>query len=204
EVQNALSWFINSYTDLADWKASVDRLISFDQAMARAEAAGVESVGIQLTDSASEELKIDHLELGLPDGRSLAHQVSMQISAGERGLVSGPSGTSKSTLLRLIAVSWPYGAGRVLLPRLGRLLFLPQRPYVPIGSLRHVVTFPAAPGSFSDAAITEALVSCKLGDYAARLDESHQWDRRLSPGEQQRIAIARALLQRPDWLFLDE
>ena len=119
-------------------------------------------------------------------------------------LVSGPSGAGKSTLLRAIAGIWPYGAGRILRPRLGRLLFLPQRPYVPIGSLRHAVTFPAAPGSFADGEIAKTLRDCLLGGYTERLDESHQWDRRLSPGEQQRLAFARALLQRPDWLFLDE
>ncbi|HEX4571153.1 MAG TPA: ABC transporter ATP-binding protein/permease, partial [Dongiaceae bacterium] len=204
QVQTALSWFINSYTDIAEWKASADRLISFQQAMIRAEAIGADGAGIQVVDSEGADLALEQLALALPGGRHLTSGTNATIARGERLLVSGPSGAGKSTLLRAIAGIWPYGAGRILRPRLGRLLFLPQRPYVPIGSLRHAVTFPAAPGSFLDSEITEALQSCLLGDYAGRLDESHQWDRRMSPGEQQRLAFARALLQRPDWLFLDE
>ncbi|HXQ42389.1 MAG TPA: ABC transporter ATP-binding protein/permease [Candidatus Udaeobacter sp.] len=204
QVQGALSWFINVYTDLADWKASVDRLISFDQAIAKAEAAGADGAGIALGEARGDDLEIEKLDLGLPDGRTLISGIDAEVAPGDRLLVSGPSGSGKSTLLRAIAGIWPYGAGRILLPRLKRLLFLPQKPYVPIGSLRHAVTFPAAPGSFSDADIAEALKTCRLPDYAGRLDEFHHWDRRLSPGEQQRLAFARALLQRPDWLFLDE
>jgi putative ATP-binding cassette transporter len=204
QVQNALSWFINVYTDLADWKASVDRLISFDQAIAKAEAAGADGAGIALGEAQGDDLEIEKLDLGLPDGRALISGIDAEVAPGERLLVSGPSGSGKSTLLRAIAGIWPYGAGQILLPRLKRLLFLPQKPYVPIGSLRHAVTFPAAPGSFSDTDIAEVLKMCRLPDYAGRLDEFHHWDRRLSPGEQQRLAFARALLQRPDWLFLDE
>jgi len=203
-VQNALSWFINVYTDLADWKASVDRLISFDQAIAKAEAAGADGAGIAMGEAQGNDLEIEKLDLGLPDGRTLISGIEAAVAPGDRLLVSGPSGSGKSTLLRAIAGIWPYGAGQILLPRLKRLLFLPQKPYVPIGSLRHAVTFPAAPGSFSDADIAEALKTCRLPDYAGQLDEFHHWDRRLSPGEQQRLAFARALLQRPDWLFLDE
>jgi putative ATP-binding cassette transporter len=204
QVQNSLSWFINSYTDIAEWKASTDRLISFQQAMTRAETIGADGTGITVIDGEGADLALEQLALALPDGHLLTSGTDARIARGERLLVSGPSGAGKSTLLRAIAGIWPYGAGRILRPRLGRLLFLPQRPYVPIGSLRHAVTFPATPGSFPDKEITEALRACLLGDYAERLDESHQWDRRLSPGEQQRLAFARALLQRPDWLFLDE
>src|SRR5215472_519944 len=204
QVQGALSWFVNSYTDIAEWKASADRLISFRQAMERAEAIGADGAGIQVAENEGDDLALEQLALALPDGRLLTSGTNARIARGERLLVSGPSGAGKSTLLRAIAGIWPYGAGRILPPRLGRLLVLPQRPYVPIGSLRHAVTFPAAPGSFADGEIDRTLQDCLLGDDAERLDESHQWDRRLSAGEQQRLAFARALLQRPDWLFLDE
>jgi vitamin B12/bleomycin/antimicrobial peptide transport system ATP-binding/permease protein len=204
QVQGSLSWFVQAYRSLAEWKASVDRLISFDQAISEAEASGVAGVGIDVTSAETANLDIENVDLRLPDGRSLVPGINAEIAPGERVLVSGPSGSGKSTLIRAIAGIWPYGAGRIALPRLQRLLFLPQRPYVPIGSLRNAVTFPARPGSFSDAEIVEALKACKLAEQAGRLDEEDHWDRRLSPGEQQRLAIARALLQRPDWLFLDE
>jgi vitamin B12/bleomycin/antimicrobial peptide transport system ATP-binding/permease protein len=204
QVQDSLSWFINSYTSIASWKASVDRLISFDQAMAQAEAAGAVGAGIDIATEAAKDLKIEDVELRLPDGKPLVSDIVAEIKPRERLLINGPSGSGKSTLFRAIAGIWPYGAGKIVLPQLARLLFLPQRPYVPIGSLRNAVSFPAVPGRFSDAEIAEVLAACKLGDYADRLDETHHWDRRLSPGEQQRLALARALLQRPDWLFLDE
>lgn len=204
QVQGALSWFINSYTDIADWKASADRLISFQHAMTEAEGLDADGAGIKLAETAENAIALEQLALGLPDGRRLVSGLSATIAPGDKLLVSGPSGAGKSTLMRAVAGIWPYGAGKILRPRLRRLLFLPQRPYVPVGSLRHAVTFPAPPGSFTDAEITAALESCLLGGYAGQLDESHQWDRRLSPGEQQRLAFARALLQRPDWLFLDE
>ncbi|HEX4570268.1 MAG TPA: ABC transporter ATP-binding protein/permease [Dongiaceae bacterium] len=204
QVQSNLSWFITSYTTIAEWKASVDRLISFDRAMAESEAAGAAGVGIAVQPEAEPDVRIEHVDLDLPDGKPLVADISADIKPGERVLVSGPSGSGKSTLFRALAGIWPYGAGKIVIPQLKRLLFLPQRPYVPIGSLRNAVTFPAVPGKFSDAEIAEALTACKLGDYASRLDESHHWDRRLSPGEQQRLALARAFLQRPDWLFLDE
>ena len=204
QVQSNLSWFITSYTTIAEWKASVDRLISFDRAMAESEAAGAAGVGIAVQPEPEPDVRIDHVDLDLPDGKPLVADISADIRPGERVLVSGPSGSGKSTLFRALAGIWPYGAGKIVIPQLKRLLFLPQRPYVPIGSLRNAVTFPAVPGKFSDPEIAEALTACKLGDYANRLDESHHWDRRLSPGEQQRLALARAFLQRPDWLFLDE
>jgi len=204
QVQDSLSWFINSYTAIASWKASADRLISFDKAMALAQASGADGAGIRIEAAAGADVKIEDVELGLPNGKRLVAKISADIEPGERVLVSGPSGSGKSTLFRALAGIWPYGAGKIVIPQLKRLLFLPQKPYVPIGNLRNAVTFPELPGKFSDAEIAEALTACKLSDYAKELDESHHWDRRLSPGEQQRLAFARALLQRPDWLFLDE
>jgi putative ATP-binding cassette transporter len=202
QVQSALSWFINSYTDIANWRASVDRLTSFDRAIAEALASG--EGGIDLTPGPESALSIENVDLRLPDGAPLVSTATAKVAAGENLLISGRSGSGKSTLIRAIAGIWPYGAGKIVIPQLARMLFLPQRPYVPIGSLRHAVTFPAQPGAFSDKEIAEALTACNLAPQAEQLDETDHWDRRLSPGEQQRLAIARALLQKPDWLFLDE
>jgi putative ATP-binding cassette transporter len=204
QVQESLSWFISVYPTLAEWRASVDRLTSFDRAIAEAQAAAKADVGIHVAPADSGSVRVQDLELDLPDGRPLLARANAEIAPGERVMVSGPSGSGKSTLFRALAGIWPYGAGQIIFPRLARMLFLPQRPYVPIGSLRNAVTFPAQPGAFGDAEIAEALTAAGLGDYAGSLDDDHHWDRRLSPGEQQRLAMARALLHRPDWLFLDE
>ncbi len=200
-VQDALSWFINSYTEIANWRASVDRLTSFDQAIAEALAQGEGAINVSTSPEAA--LSIKHATVEMPDGRPLV-TANTKITEGEHVLVAGPSGSGKSTLFRAIAGIWPYGMGEIVLPQLRRLLFLPQKPYVPIGSLRNAVTFPAKPGAFSDPEIIEALRACRLDDKAGFLDQEDHWDRRLSPGEQQRLAVARALLQKPDWLFLDE
>jgi putative ATP-binding cassette transporter len=202
QVQTALSWFISAYTDIANWRASVDRLTSFDRAIAEAAENG--RGGIELDPGQGPDFNLENVSLRLPGGKPLISAANAKIVAGEHLLISGRSGSGKSTLIRAIAGIWPYGVGKILIPRLARMLFLPQRPYVPIGSLRHAVTFPASPGSFSDPEIVAALTACALGDRALSLDEEDHWDRRLSPGEQQRLALARALLQKPDWLFLDE
>jgi putative ATP-binding cassette transporter len=202
-VQDALSWFVDSYGDLASWKASVDRLLTFDQALRRAEAESAAG-GITLTHVPGDTIRADELNLALPNGRVLLADTSLCIEAGNRLLISGPSGSGKSTLFRALAGIWPFGTGRVRVPERARVLFLPQRPYLPIGTLRQVVTYPSEPGTFTDESVVEALRLCELEPFAARLGETANWALQMSLGEQQRLAIARALLQRPDWLFLDE
>jgi putative ATP-binding cassette transporter len=122
----------------------------------------------------------------------------------ERVLVTGPSGSGKSTLFRAIAGIWPFGHGQIHTPGRASILFLPQKPYIPIGSLREAVSYPAKPGAFDDDAIRNALESVRLPNLLERLDEAENWTLQLSGGEQQRLALARALLHKPDWLFLDE
>jgi putative ATP-binding cassette transporter len=119
-------------------------------------------------------------------------------------LITGPSGSGKSTLFRALAGIWPFGAGRSERPAAAACLFLPQKPYLPIGTLRGAVSYPSRDGTFSDEELRRRLRECRLEHLADRLDESEHWEQRLSPGEQQRLSFARALLQRPDWLFLDE
>jgi putative ATP-binding cassette transporter len=143
------------------------------------------------------------LHLRLPDGRSLLDQASLHIAAGERVVVSGPSGAGKSTLFRALAGIWPYGTGTVTLPQ-GRILFLPQRPYMPIATLRQVLSYPERAPGHTDAAFRQALLDARLPHLTARLDEEANWALELSGGEQQRIGFARVLLYRPDWLFMDE
>jgi putative ATP-binding cassette transporter len=202
-VQDSLSFIITSYTDIAEWRAVILRLLGFEQALARvrAESAGE---GVRRAPGPEAGLALDRVDLQLPGGRPLLEGVTLDFRAGDATLISGPSGAGKSTLFRAIAGIWPFGRGDVRLPRNGRVLFLPQKPYLPIGTLREVTTYPTPPAGVDDAALRDALEVVGLGDLAGRLDEAAHWALALSPGEQQRIAFARALVQKPDWLFLDE
>ncbi|MCA7119898.1 MAG: ABC transporter ATP-binding protein/permease [Acidibrevibacterium sp.] len=201
QVQGAMSWFVGSYASLAAWSATVERLASFQRSIeaARAQAGS----GIAVTESAGDSLDLHHLHITLPNGKSLIEEDAYRFLRGESVVISGRSGLGKSTLFRAIAGIWPFGEGKIARPQ-GSYLFLPQRPYLPLGSLRHVVTYPAAADSMSDEMIAEALRKAGLGALVERLGEEHDWSLLLSGGEQQRLAIARALLIRPDWLFLDE
>jgi putative ATP-binding cassette transporter len=203
QVQGALSWFINAYTQFAAWKATVDRLAGFSEALdrMREEAARLDG---ERAEGAGPDLQARDLALALPQGKVLLAPTSLALERGEAVLVSGPSGAGKSTLFRALAGIWPYWHGRILLPKGARLLFLPQKPYLPIGALKHAVCYPADAAARSDAEVAEALRAVGLEHFAQALARAENWAQLLSGGEQQRLAFARALLNKPDWLFLDE
>jgi vitamin B12/bleomycin/antimicrobial peptide transport system ATP-binding/permease protein len=203
-VESSLSFFVDRYVALADFKAVVDRLSTFDLAIAQGKLLGRTEPRIAIGEQASERLTIGDLSLSLPDGRTIVRVGELSLRPGETTLFTGPSGSGKSTLFRAIAGIWPFGAGRILTPSGSSMMLLPQRPYIPIGTLRAAVLYPASEGAYSDEAVREALVAAKLAPFVERLDEERAWAQTLSLGEQQRLAIARALLARPDWLFLDE
>ncbi|HEX7054807.1 MAG TPA: ABC transporter ATP-binding protein/permease [Burkholderiales bacterium] len=202
-VQMSLSWFIGVYPDFAQWKATVDRLTGFSASLARAHAEARE-LGGEHALAAADRIDVSGLELALPQGRALLRATSMELKPGEHVLVSGPSGAGKSTFFRAMAGIWPYWKGAVRLPRGARLLFLPQKPYLPVGPLKHAVSYPEASERFSDETVREALRAVGLPKLADDLARRENWAQVLSGGEQQRLAFARALLVRPDWLFLDE
>ncbi len=204
QVQESLSWFISNYSTLAEWGATVQRLTSFFQALREAHAAAEAGAGVAAAPGDAPGLGIHDVSIALPDGRQLLQHAEASIAPGERVLLTGPSGSGKSTLFRAMAGIWPFGSGHVALPAQGRALFLPQRPYLPLGSLRRVLCYPDRVEAHDDAAVRAALEDAGLGHLAPRLDEEDSWDKRLSGGEQQRVALARALLLQPDWLFLDE
>ena len=203
QVQDSLSYIVSSYTDIAEWRAVVARLAGFNNALdqVRTEAA---IQGIRHEKAPTGGLGLEHVHLALPDGRTLVEDVSFSLRRGDTALISGPSGAGKSTLFRAIAGIWPFGRGRITMPAGDRVLFLPQKPYLPLGTIREVVSYPTPPAGISDATLREALEAVELPQLGDKLDESANWALRLSPGEQQRIAFARALVQKPDWLFLDE
>src|SRR5262245_37603661 len=203
-VQDALSWFVDSYARLADWKASVGRVLVFMERMEIARAAPDAGGGIRAVSGREDEIALEGLDLVLPCGSTLARGADVVIRRGERVLLAGPSGSGKSTLFRAVAGLWRHGRGAIRRPAAGRMLFLPQRPYLPIGSLPAAVAYPSQPETFDDASIVAALQRCRLDQLAERLDEVQHWAQVLSPGEQQLVALARAFLHAPDWLFLDE
>src|SRR5262249_53321103 len=144
------------------------------------------------------------VDLERPDGHRLMTNVNFSLRRGDTVLLTGASGSGKSTLVRAIAGIWPFGRGEIRAARDARILFLPQRPYLPIGRLGDVVSSPMSGSGVADEALREALETVGLSQLGGRLDEDTHWALQLSPGEQQRIAFARALIQKPEWLFLDE
>lgn len=198
-VQENFSWFIDAYVTLAGWRATCDRLLSFRQAMSDNEARPA-AIAVQAQGT---DLQVQDLGLDLADGRHLLNAASLQVGAGERVMLSGRSGSGKSTLLRAMGGLWPRGHGTIRLPS-ERALFLPQKPYLPIGSLREALSYPQAGDTYPPERYAQVLQTCRLGHLVARLDESNHWQRLLSPGEQQRLAFARALLYAPLWIYLDE
>ena len=204
QVQGALSVFVNVYRQLAEWRAVVERLSGFDRSIAVAREAAVTPPVIALATTDANVITLEDLSVRLPNGVPLISADDISIRLGERVLVSGPSGAGKSTLLRALAGVWPFGEGTITIPKNTRMMILPQRPYFPIAPLAAAVAYPAEPGQFDPATIAELISAVGLPALMPRIEEEAHWNRMLSLGEQQRLGIARALLYRPDFLFLDE
>jgi vitamin B12/bleomycin/antimicrobial peptide transport system ATP-binding/permease protein len=206
QVQWSLNWFVDNFPRIAEWRSAVTRLVTFQDAVEQLGAlqADAGQPTIKVTQGGADSLVFRDLEVAFANGTTVIGEASAEIQAGERVLIKGESGTGKSTLFRAIAGLWPWGAGEIVTPPLDRVMFLPQRPYLPLGSLRGALSYPAEPGRFADAEIEAALKAVSLGQLVGRLDEEERWDRVLSLGEQQRLAFARLLLHRPDWIFMDE
>lgn len=200
QVQGSLSWFLDSYSSLASWRATVMRLARFTEAVEAARRAARDGLTVQ---QGADDLELRDVELKLPTGAPLLALPHTRFAKGRATLVQGRSGSGKSTLFRAIAGIWPFGHGTVQRPR-GSVLFLPQRPYIPLGTLRHALSYPGDADRFSDAELHQVLADAGLPHLGDRLDAAEPWAQRLSGGEQQRLALARALLLKPDWLFLDE
>ncbi len=202
QVQGALSFIVNSYSDLAVWHAVVDRLRFFVQAMEKVRELNRTGSKIQRRDGP--RLRVRGLTVRLPDNRSLLAGLELEMEPGDRLLIMGPSGSGKSTLIRTLADIWPFGEGVVELPGQDPVLFLPQKPYLPLGSLRDALLYPHGDPGATDARLTAALDLAGLPQLTDRLGGSRLWAHELSPGEQQRLAFARIFLQRPAWIFMDE
>ncbi len=207
QVQSAFSFIVNSYPDLASWHAVVDRLRFFEQAMEEARQAKREQkIAHTWNSEATQREGQPRLEaqvtLRLPGGRDLLRNLNLNLPQGVRLLISGPSGCGKSTLLRALAGIWPFGEGEVHLPERKQVLFLPQKPYLPLGSLAMLLSYPQT--LYPAEELEKVLKLVELENLLPLEEDPKPWSQILSPGEQQRVAFARVFLQRPSWIFLDE
>ncbi len=204
-VQGALSFFISVYRQLAEWQAVVTRLDGFEAGIDLAESLAASPSTIRIVSGGPEDkISVNSLAIRLPNGDALLDVSNLTLRHGERTLITGPSGAGKSTLLRAIAGIWPFGSGAVEIPPGTTLMTLPQRPYFPVGTLSAAISYPATDGSFTPEKLREVLTQVGLPALTTKLDEDGHWNRTLSLGEQQRLGVARALLQVPHYLFLDE
>lgn len=203
QVQGALSWFVDAYASLADWRAGVARLAAFEAALSAVDARGdAADVEIEATQDESLRLAASGLVVAPPQGAPLLNGVSLELRRGRWLLVTGPSGRGKTALLRTLAGLWPARGGRVALD--AETMVLPQRPHLPDGTLAELLAYPHAPEGFDAPAMRAALAVAELTAIASDLDARVPWSQRLSPGEQQRLQFARVLLQRPRLVLMDE
>jgi putative ATP-binding cassette transporter len=200
QVQGAMSWFVDSYSSLATWRATTDRLTGFSSSLASiARGARVQPSSAAGADAG---VRADAVRVSLPDGSLLLAADGLRAMAGERVLLQGPSGSGKSSLFRTLAGIWPFASGTV--QRSPDAMFIPQRPYFPNGALREALAYPELSTRYSDAQLQQALTDAQLPALVGELDRQAAWGQTLSGGEQQRLAIARVLLKRPAWVFADE
>jgi putative ATP-binding cassette transporter len=203
-VEGAFAFCINVYAKIAEWKAVMDRVAQFEQAMVETDRARHPLANIDMTTSDSHDVTLTGVTVRLPDGSPVTTFPALRLAPGERLLMSGPSGCGKSSLFRTLAGLWPLGEGAIHMPRAADVLALPQRPYFPLGTLKATLCYPMPAEEVCDENVREALAAVGLSHLADRLDEEAEWAAVLAGGEHQRVAFARALIVQPDVLLLDE
>jgi putative ATP-binding cassette transporter len=201
QVQGALSWFVDSYSSLATWRATTDRLTSFEESFEALAPVPIAQAATE-TIAIGVDLTTQDLHVALPNGTVLLTGAHLHAQPGDRVLLQGPSGSGKSTLFRTLAGIWPFASGSVALP--SDAMFIPQRPYFPNGPLRDALAYPEPVARYTDAQLRQALEDALLPELKDQLDRADAWSQKLSGGEQQRLAIARVLLKQPRWVFADE
>ncbi|MGH6885922.1 MAG: ABC transporter ATP-binding protein/permease, partial [Geminicoccales bacterium] len=204
QVQSSLRWFVDNLAQIADWRATLLRIVSFRDALPTVGTIGEEAGHITVVDAGSDRLVLEDLAVALPDACATLDQARVEVGPGERIQILGQPNSGKSTLFRALAGMWPWGGGTIQLPPRKAMTFMPQRPYLPLGTLRAAVCYPAEPGHFDEAAVVAALERVDLGHLLPSLDRMERWDRQLPLDEQQRLAFARLLLHAPRWVVLDD
>jgi len=204
QVQSSLRWFADNFSTIADWRATLLRVASFRRAVIETDVLHDVESRIAFVDGAAGEIRIDGLQIASSVGCTMLQENAVEIKAGERVLIVGESGTGTTLLFRALAALWPWGAGRVTRPTGEEILYMPRTPYLPPGTLREVLAYPAPTASFAADAFEQALRRLKLDRLVPLLDESQRWDRELSEDEQQSLAFARLVLHAPPWVLIDE
>jgi putative ATP-binding cassette transporter len=204
QVQSALSFFVTAYASIANWKAVLNRLTGFEASIAWAQGLDGSGPRLEFLTDGGNALLVEELGVELPNGQEIVRLAEFSIEPGERVLVTGASGAGKTSLFRALGGIWPFGSGSIRVPHGASVLVLPQRSYMPLGTLRGALAYPGAEDAFTKEEIDDVLRAVGLESFYAELDETAYWADKLSGGEQQRLSIARALLQKPQWLFLDE
>ncbi|MDB5380084.1 MAG: transporter ATP-binding protein [Rubritepida sp.] len=206
QVQGALNWFVDNFGLIAQWRSAVQRVVTFRDVIEELDTLidDPSQPTIEVHETDEDKLVLNNLEVAFSNGTTVIANASAEILAGERVLIKGESGSGKSTLFRAIGGLWPWGAGEIRTPPRESMMFMPQRPYLPLGTLRTAIAYPAGPDAFQAEEVAEALRKVGLEQFVEQLENEDRWDRVLSLGEQQRLAFARLLLQKPRWIFMDE
>jgi len=203
QVQTSLRWFVDNFSSIADWRATLLRVASFRAAVITMDSLGESTSRIELEESDSPAIRIDDLQVAAPAGAIRLSEAQLQISPGERVRITGERGAERTMFFRALIGLWPWGKGRIVRPARQSMMFLPARAYVPPGSLRAALCYPCATHDFDDAATERALAAVGLERLQPQLDATLRWDRQLNDDEKQSLAIARVILQRPRWLVLN-
>jgi putative ATP-binding cassette transporter len=204
QVQSSLRWFVDNFSTIADWRATLLRVASFRRAVIDTDVLHDVESRIAFVAGDPGKIRIDDLEIASPAGATMLQERKIEIRAGEKVLIVGESGTGKTLLFRTLAGLWPWGAGQISHPRGEELLYMPRTPYLPPGTLREVLAYPSATAAFDAAAYAKALARLKLDRLVPLLDVSRRWDHELSEDEQQTLAFARVVLHAPPWILIDE
>lgn len=204
KIQDALSFLVNAYTTIAEWRAVMQRLLTFLNHMYSLEESALKQNHLFFASTPAPNIITEDVSIQTSQGIHLLNKVSETFVHGKHYVIKGPSGIGKSTFVRTIAGIWPYGTGHITLPQKKNILFLPQTAYMPLGTLREALLFPHSPLDYSDDQLIQWLHDCDLSHLVDQLNTVAHWTERLSPGELQRIAFVRVLIQQPDWVFLDE